>query len=74
MLSSLDPLTGQQANKLGEDLAKAADVIFGEAEFYGENREVFKYQVVDGGEAAHKLMRFHFYEGCKVTTFFEING
>lgn len=74
LLASLDPIAGEQINKQGEELAKAADFIFSKAEYFGENPEVFKYQVADGGEAAHKLMRFHFYEGCKVTAFFGING
>lgn len=74
LLVSLDPINGQKLNEPVSQLAEAADSIFAAAPFYGENPEVFKYNVIDGGKAAHKLMRFHFYEGCKVTSFFGINS
>ena len=73
LLASLDPAKGEELNKPVSELANLADTIFSGKPFYGENQAVFKYQVIDGGDSAHKLMRFHFYEECKVTSVFREN-
>jgi len=74
LLTSLDPLNGKELNEDASKLANATDVAFNGAKFHGKNKEVFKYQVIDGKDFAHKLMRFYFYEGCKVTSFFGVNN
>ena len=74
LLASLDPDKGRERNKLGEHMVAAADHLFEGKEFYGANPEAFKYQVLDGNENTHKLMRLHFYNGCRVSVFFGANG
>lgn len=73
LLASLDPQEGQEKNKLGECMAVAADYLFAGQEFHGANPDVFKYQVLEGEKNIHKLMRLHFYNGCRVSVFFELN-
>lgn len=67
LLVSLDP-DHQNLNNQCAELARGADHIFAECEFYGANPDVFKYQVVESG--VDRLMRLHFYEGCRVSVFF----
>jgi hypothetical protein len=74
LLSSLDPVNGQERNKLGEYMVAAADQLFADKEFHGANPDVFKYQVLEGNENVHMLMRLHFYNGCRVSVFFGANG
>ncbi len=71
LLTSLAPLKGEEINQQASELVKAADSIFCGQPFHGENKEVFKYQVVADGDSACKVIRLHFYEGSKVTAFFE---
>jgi len=74
LLASLDPDKGQERNKLGEYMVATADELFADKEFHGANPDVFKYQVLEGNENVHKLMRLHFYNGCRVSVFFGTNG
>ncbi len=74
LLSSLDPEKGQERNKLGEHMVTAADQLFADKEFHGANPDVFKYQILEGTENVHMLMRLHFYNGCRVSVFFGANG
>jgi hypothetical protein len=67
LLASLD-LDDQNLNNQCAELAEGADHIFAKCEFYGANPDVFKYQVLENG--IDKLMRLHFYEGCRVSVFF----
>lgn len=70
LLASLDLENAHVLNEPGEKMEAAANQIFSKAEYFGENPDVFKYQVVHGGEQASKLMRLHFYNGCRVSVFF----
>lgn len=74
LLASLDPEEGQEQNKLGENMVAAADQLFADKEFHGANPDVFKYQVLEGSENVHMIMRLHFYNGCRVSVFFGANG
>ena len=74
LLASLDPEEGQEQNKLGENMVAAADQLFSDKEFHGANPDVFKYQVLEGSENVHIIMRLHFYNGCRVSVFFGANG
>ena len=74
LLTSLDPMDGQEKNKLGEYMVAAADHLFADKEFHGANPDVFKYQVLEGNENVHMLMRLHFYNGCRVSVFIGANG
>lgn len=74
LLASLDPEKGRERNQLGEYMVAGADQLFAGKEFYGANPEVFKYQVLEENENVHKLMRLHFYTGCRVSVFFGANG
>lgn len=70
LLQSLDPNKGAHLNDLGSKMAQMADHIFADCAFHGANPDVFKYQVHEGGDKVHKLMRLHFYNGCRVSVFF----
>lgn len=74
LLVSLDPAEARELNEPGERMAAAADQFFDGIPFHGENPDVFKYQVIDGNERLKRLMRLHFYNGCRVTVFFVGNG
>lgn len=74
LLASLDPHEGQKLNEAGEKMAEAADHLFSGCEFHGANQDVFKYQVLGGDAEIHKLMRLHFYNGCRVSVFFGIDN
>lgn len=74
LLASLDPEEGQEQNKLGENMVAAAEQLFADKEFHGANPDVFKYQVLEGSENVHMIMRLHFYNGCRVSVFFGVNG
>jgi hypothetical protein len=73
-LVSLDPQDARELNEPGERIAATADQIFAGAEYFGENPDVFKYQMVGGNERIPHLMRLHFYDGGRVTVFFLGDG
>lgn len=74
LLASFDPEKGQERNNLSEYMLEAADQLFADKAFHGANPDVFKYQVLEGNENVHVLMRLHFYNGCRVSVFFGANG
>ena len=59
-----------EVNKSMATLAICSEKLFAEATLYGENQEVFSYQILEPEEQYHFLMRFSFYGSCKVTAFF----
>ena len=67
LVASLDP----ESHDAIARWSVLADHLFTKCEYHGANPDVFKYQVLEGGEIAHKLMRLHFYSGCRVSVFFE---
>ena len=50
-------------------LSVAGDLLFKEAEQFGKNPSVFKYQVNMDREAGRGVIRLHFYDGVKVLLF-----
>lgn len=73
-LGYLEGEESDEANRLSEFLAKAADQIFTGVPMIGENPEVFKYQIITpkNDEGIDLLMRLYFYQGCRVTICFGI--
>jgi len=76
-LLSFTPQTAQQTNNLIGSFSKTADVLFSKQSNYGENPNVFKYQVIDENDrlinskdGIEKLMRFNFYNGCRIILIF----
>lgn len=63
MATTTDP-SEMQNNKFSVE----ADIIFQNAPYFGENSEVFKYQVIENEES--KTMRLYFYEGCRLLLMF----
>ncbi len=55
-------------NKRAREVSEEADIMFANSVYYGENPEVFKYQVVEN--QGSKRFRLHFFEGCKVLLIF----
>ena len=52
-------------------LAVYAEQLFAGANHYGENPDVFSYQIVEQDHEYQCLLRLSFYGGCKATAFFE---
>lgn len=52
-------------------LAVYAEQLFAEANRYGENPDVFSYQIIESGYEHRCLLRLSFYGGCRATAFFE---
>ena len=50
-------------------ISDEADIQFANSLYFGENPEVFKYQVVENQD--YKKVRLHFYEGCKLLLIFD---
>jgi hypothetical protein len=50
------------------EITKKANEWFSGKEFFGDNPEVFKYQAMETDH--NRLMRLHFYEGCKLLLIF----
>lgn len=65
--STLDPSDG--SNRRAKKISEEADIMFANSPYFGENPEVFKYQVVDN--RGTKWFRLHFYEGCKILLIFD---
>lgn len=68
LLATLDP-KHQALNEKLDNLNRMADGLFQGKEFFGENPDVFKYQLLIEGEEI-QMMRLHFYHGCKVLIMF----
>lgn len=73
MLFSLDPIRARDKNEPLERMTAGSNQIFEKSPYFGQNPDVFQYQVVEGNERIPILMRLHFYNGCKVTVFFTGN-
>ena len=70
----LEAETAREINEPIENMDKLSNQLFDGVDFHGENPDVFKYQIIDGGDACHKFMRLHFYNGNRVTVFVGKNG
>lgn len=66
LFASLDQ--SDEANARIKEISKQADDWFFGASYFGENPEVFKYQALDADQS--RMMRLHFYEGCKLLLIF----
>lgn len=64
---TIDP--SDDSNRIVKEISEKADVMFASSPYFGENPEVFKYQVVENQES--KCFRLHFYEGCKILLIFD---
>ena len=53
-----------------EFISAKADQLFRGCNYYGENPEVFRYQLFNE-QGSQIVMRLHFYEGARVLAFFE---
>lgn len=58
-----------ESNSRIKAISKAADEWFSKTIYYGENPEVFKYQVIETKDSIK--LRLHFYQGCKLLLIFE---
>jgi hypothetical protein len=57
-----------EANIHIKEISRQADEWFTNIPFYGDNPEVFKYQVIVTNQ--NRIMRLYFYEGCKLLLIF----
>ncbi len=71
LLATIDPKKSEELNKPIQEISEQADGWFSNSKYYGENPEVFKYQVLEGNQS--KMMRLHFYEGCRLLLIFKQN-
>lgn len=70
-------LTESNAHELNgsvEKMAVLAEEFFLNEPRYGENQDVFSYQVAAGQTPVETIMLLRFYEGSKVTLLFRIGG
>ena len=68
LLATLDPEKTHDLNEPIQMISEQMDQLFLNSEYYGENPEVFKYQVIEDNQS--KMMRLYFYEGCKLLLIF----
>jgi len=73
-LLELESEHAREENQPIENMDKLTNVLFENEVFYGENPDVFKYQVADGQATCHKLIRLYFYNGNRVTVMVGKNG
>jgi hypothetical protein len=66
LFASKDP--SDRANLRNIEISRQANEWFSDVDFLGENPEAFKYQSLTIESA--KIMRLHFYDGCKLLLFF----
>jgi hypothetical protein len=61
-----------ELNSAVDKMDSMTNELFLNIDFYGENPEIFKYQVCDSKNlgVGEKMMRLHFYEGNRVTVVF----
>ncbi len=74
LLATVEPNRSTELNEPILEMSRATDKMFKEAEYFGNNPEVFKYQVREDLEQFSCVMRLCFYEGCKLLLVFEQNG
>lgn len=63
-----------EVNEAVVTLAVCAEKLFAGAKKYGENPEVFSYQLLEPDCNYRCLLRFNFYGGCKATAFFTLDN
>lgn len=68
LIATLDSNKSHELNKPIQEISEQANGWFSNCNYYGENPQVFKYQVLEGKQS--KIMRLHFYEGCRLLLFF----
>jgi len=73
-LLELETEYAREINEPIENMDKLSGELFENKEFYGENPDVFKYQIVDGQKRCHKYIRLYFYNGNRVTVIVGKNG
>ena len=61
----------RELNAPVERMAELTEQLMADAPQYGENAEVFTYQVVEGQNATRFVMRLRFYQGSCVTLLFQ---
>lgn len=67
----LDPKFADDNNRIAQS-AKLIDELFKQIEYFGENPDVFKYQIHYDPNTNEKVIRLHFYNECRVTTILEL--
>jgi hypothetical protein len=65
MLLAIEPRYRESNDKIHE-LSQASDVAFGSSNFFGDNQEVFKYQILTDDQG-RKILRLYFYGNAKIT-------
>lgn len=70
----LQPENAREINEPIENMDKLSNLMFENVSFHGENPDVFKYQIVDGGDICHKFIRLYFYNGNRVTVIIGKSG
>jgi hypothetical protein len=65
MLLAIEPRYRALNDRIHE-LSQASDVAFGSSNFFGDNQEVFKYQILTDDQG-RKIMRLYFYGNAKIT-------
>lgn len=71
-----DPINSQDLNKNLESLSNEFDRFFKTKKYFGENLNIFKYQIFEA-DLRTAIMRLNFYGDSRVTIFFtdkEINA
>ena len=68
LIATIDPKKVKELNDPLQDITMKANGWFANSPILGENPTVFKYQVLEGNHS--KLMRLHFYEGCRILLIF----
>lgn len=73
-LLALTESNAHELNGAVEKMAALAEEFFLNEPRYGENQDVFSYQVAAGQAPVETIMLLRFYEGSKVTLLFRIGG
>lgn len=72
-LLAITESNARELNEPVESMAALADAFFCDEPPYGENQDVFSYQVATGQSPVEVIMLLRFYKGSKVTLLFR-NG
>jgi hypothetical protein len=73
-LLALTEPNARELNEPVERMAALAEEFFLNQPRYGENQDVFSYQVAEGQSPVETLMLLRFYEGSRVTLLFRNGG
>ena len=63
----------QDLNVPNERMQQCTELLMGQRERFGENPEVFSYQLADGNDSVDTIIYLRIYEGSRVTLIFK-NG